>query len=394
MKKNFKLNFSFFLFFILVYSNQGLSDLPSQSIYYLTRESWKLSATTLGLIGFLTSLAWYIKPLFGYLNDFLPIKGYRSKYYLLGSYILLILSTLYIVIFGLNIMNLFIIFTLMNFCIALNDVANDTQMCIAEKKHNLKGKIQAIQWIALGIAGLFVALGGAWIAEKFPNTINYRIAFGLTLIIPVITLFYLIKIYKEKKINPGMKSKFNWNNLKNKNFILGISFVAFLRFSPSFGTALMIQMREGMGIDKLFVGYLGATGTILGIIGYGLYYWKAHKLPIKKLLYFAIIFSALSNLCYLYIPNKWVILTYNLVFGAFDGIAFLTILAFIAKIIPKGSEGLMYALVTSINNFSAKLGTVMGGIIYDNVGYSANVIIASITTLICLFFIPRLKINE
>ena len=61
------------LFFVLIYLNQGLSSLPSQSLYYLTRETWLLTATQLSLISFVTGFAWYIKPVAGWLFDRFPI---------------------------------------------------------------------------------------------------------------------------------------------------------------------------------------------------------------------------------------------------------------------------------------------------------------------------------
>lgn len=390
MKK--KIPFLVYLFFILVYGNQGFSDLPSQCIYYLTRENWHLSATMLGLLAFVTSLAWYCKPIFGYLADFFGSKK-KLKTYLIANTILIIIASLYIVFFGMNLISLIVIFSLINFAIAGNDVSNDKEMCILEKKHNLSGRIQAIQWTSLGLAGLVVALLGAYIANIFPDTYNYRIAYAITLILPIALLIYLIKYYKQSDTNIT-KIKFNLNVLKNKEFIIGILFIFFLRFSPSFGTALTIRMREIMGIEKIFLGYLGATGTVLGIIGYILYYWKGYKFNLRKMLYFTIIFSALTNLCYLYLPNKWAILTYNIAFGAIDGMCFLTVMAFIAKIVPVGYEGISYAIVTSINNLSARLGGIVGGIIYDSVGYNWNVVIASLTTLLCLIFVPYLIIKD
>lgn len=390
------------LFFILIYANQGLSALSEQSLYYLTREHWNLSATMLGLIALITGLAWYVKPIFGIFIDYFPIKKYRSKYYLYINYIFIILTGFYIIIFGLNLFTLILTGLLINLAIGWNDVANDTQMCILEKKYNLKGKIQAIQWMSLATAGVFVSIAGAWIADNFSVHTSYKVADGIWLILPILTLVYLKKYYNEKPIEINIQKTKIFKNIKNKfkeafktkEFLIGILFIAFLRFSPSFGNALMIKMREQMSIGKMFIGYLGATGTVLGLIGYALYYWKAHKFPMKKLLYFAVIFSGLTNLCYLWIPNKWAILSYNILFGIFDGIALLTILAFIAKIVPIGSEGLFFALVASINNLSARLGIFAGGFVYDHWGYSINVIIASVTTLLCLIFIPYLKIGE
>lgn len=390
MKK--KISLLTYLFFVLVYSNQGFSGLPGQCMYYLTRETWHLSATMLGLLAFITSLAWYCKPIFGYLSDYFGSKN-KLKNYLIANTILIILATLYIVFFGLNIVSLIILFSLINFAIAGNDVSNDKEMCVLEKKYNLSGRIQAIQWTSLGIAGLIVALLGAYIANRFSDILNYRIAYAITLILPVTLLVYLIKYYKQSN-NKTKKIKFNLAVLKNKEFVLGILFIFFLRFTPSFGTALTIQMRETLHVDKMFIGYLGAVGTILSIIGYALYYWKGYKINLRKMLYFTLIYSALTTLCYLYLPNKWAIMIYTVAFGAIDGMCFLAILSFIAKIVPIGYEGMSYAIVTSINNLSAHFGGVFGGIIYDNFGYTCNIIVASITTLLALFFVPYLIIKE
>lgn len=395
---NKKIPFIVYLFFILVYANQGFSALPSQCYYYLTRETWKLSATMLGIIAFIGGIAWCIKPLFGILTDCFPIKNYRAKYYLYINCFIMILVSIFIIVFGIANMWIYMLLAFcFNFALCCNDVANDSQMVILEQKYKLQGKVQALQWSSFGIAGLIVTIFGAWIASTFPEPINYKIAEGLVMILPIITIVYLTKYYKEEPIKVRKKLsdlKFDLHHFKDIAFVIGLLFILCLRFSPSFGTALSIKLREEMMVSKMFRGWLGATGTVLGLLGYLLYYWKCYKFPMKKLLYFTIVFSGLTNLCYLWIPNKWTVMVYNILFGAFDGIAFLTVLAFIAQIVPKGAEGVFYALVTSVNNLAGRLGGIAGGMIYDNFGYNWNVVIASITTLVCIFFIPYLKTEK
>jgi len=80
MKKEFKIPFWTFMFFIICYSNQGLAGLPEQCLYYLKRESWGLSATSIGLIGIITGLAWYTKVLWGYLNDYTPLRKIKIRF--------------------------------------------------------------------------------------------------------------------------------------------------------------------------------------------------------------------------------------------------------------------------------------------------------------------------
>jgi len=384
------------LFFILVYANQGISGLPDQAIYYLTRETWLLSASNIGLISFITAFAWYIKILWGYLIDFCKIGKNSTRNYLYISYGLMISLYIFIIFFGLNIYTLIITGLLINCCIGLCDVANDSQMVIYEQKYNLFGKLQSIQWTALGFAGLLVALFGAKIADSFSFDIGYRVAYAFALILPILTLCYLKFGYKE--IQTSVKKRFDFKeifqNFKNNKFVFALLFILCLQLCPSFGTALMIKAREELMVSKMFLGYLSATGTVLGIIGYILYYIKFHKVPMKKLLYFMVTFTAISNLFYLYIPNQWYLVGYNVIFGAFSGITFLTLLAFFAKIVPIGNEGLFYAFITSISNLCGRGGNLLGGIIFDNYGYNTTVIVSTVLTFACLFFIPKLALDK
>ena len=202
-----KIPFLTYLFFILIYAGQGFSDLPGQSLYYLTRESWHLSATVLGVLAFVTSLAWMIKPVFGLVSDYLGTKK-QLKTYLIGNTLMIIVVALYAIIFGFNLVTLVLCLFLMNCAIAGNDVTNDKVMVILEQKYALKGKIQSVQWTALGVAGLVVALAGAWIATSFSNTYNYRVAFAVMLLLPAGLLFYLFRYYKNPKIK-ATKVKFS-----------------------------------------------------------------------------------------------------------------------------------------------------------------------------------------
>lgn len=377
------------LFFILIYFNQGINGLSGQCIYYLTREFWHLSATQIGLVGFFGGLAWYIKPILGY---FIDKYNQHAKKILLISYTYLIGMYLYIITFGLTLVSLILTAMIINFCIGINDIINDKSMCELERKYELNGALQSYQWGSLETAFVIVALLGAFLSEHFAVHTGYRIAYGIQLIVPIITLFYVAKHYNPPTIKKDpIDFKKALGTFKDSKFLYCIFFVICYQLAPSFGIALNAQMREVLHIDKMFIGYLAASGAVLCVVGYALYNKYFVKWNITTLLYWSIIFSAITNLFYLYIPNQWWLLGYNLAFGVFSGITMLAILSFYARITPALYEGFIYAIITSISNLSGQGSGVLGGFIFDHFGYNTNVIVATFATLLCLFLIPKLE---
>lgn len=379
-----------YLFFILVYANEGLYHLSGQSIYYLTRELWKLDATTMGWIAFISGLPWCIKILYGFFADRYP---FQIKNLLIVNYILGVMTYLYIIMFGLTPISLTITGFIISLYIAFSDTINDKQMVMLEQSEKLAGQSQAVQWASFGAVSVLVSIFGAWIATSFPISIGYRLAYSIALILPILTLVYFFKFYKQPTSKPvnfqSFKSELKL--FKSPNFLIAILFIAFLQLSPSFGTPLMIYARESLHVNKMFLGYLGATGEVLSIIGYLLYYRYCQKFDLFKMLQFMIVGTVITNLFYLYIPNQWFLLAYNIAFGAFNGMSFLILLNFFVQLVPKNSEGFFYACLTGISNLCGNGSSVLGGMMFDHAGYSATVIVASATTACCLFIIPFLK---
>jgi predicted MFS family arabinose efflux permease len=383
-----------YLFFILVYANEGLYHLPSQAIYYLTRELWKLDASTMGWVAFIIGIPWCTKILFGFIGDRFPSK---IKSLLIINYIVGILSYLYIIIFGLNLTSLIITGFLINFYIAFSDTLNDKQMVVVEQDGKLQGQCQAMQWSAYGAVSVLVSIFGAMLADAMAISVAYRVAYSIALILPILTLIYFFKSYKPTtQSSPVSFSLFKQELklFKSKNFLTAILFIAFLQLSPSFGNPLMIYARENLHVNKMFLGYLGATGEVLSLIGYLIYYKYCQKFDLFKMLQLMIIGTVITNLFYLYIPNQWFLLGYNIAFGAFNGMSFLILLNFFVQLVPKNSEGFFYSCLTGISNLCGNGSAVLGGYVFDTWGYSATVIVASLTTACCLFIIPYLKLGE
>ena len=378
-----------------MYWNQGIWGLKASPLYYLMRENWHLSVSTIALIGCISTLPWTTKPLFGIIVDSFPLFKKKTKYWLILNYIIISVLSILIWIFGLNIYTLTITGFIFGVCFAWNDVGADAFVCILEKKHNLQGKLQSISWFSLSLAGLVTSLGGAWIAKYY----DYKLAFLLCAISPIIMIYFIFKHHSEPDVKP---KKLNLTQLKlfgkalfNKTLAIPMLFLFCYFLSPSFGVPLMVKMREVLHMDKMMIGFLGSVGTVFGLIGYALYFFKFYKFNLKKLLYFTVSFGAFSTLWYLYIPNQWWLLGYNVILGTVGAISHLVILAYVAKITPKGYEALVFAGLCSVLNLGSMGSGYIGGFLYDMIGFNWLVIISAIFTIGCLIFIPKLElVNE
>jgi len=381
----------YYIFFLLVYANEGLYSLPNQAIYYLKREIWNLPASTMGWISFASSIPWAIKVLFGFIGDKYPSK---IKHLLIFNYALGVMTYLYIIIYGLTPLSLTITGFIINFYIAFSDTLNDKCMVIEEQNNDLNGRLQASQWAAFGLVSVLVSIFGAMLASGFKIAVAVKIGYSLALILPILSIFYFIKYFKSPNNSHPITFQAFKNDLsifKSSTFLIAILFIVFLQLSPSFGTPLMIYARETLHVNKMFLGYLGATGEVLSLVGFLIYYKYCKTFDLFKMLKFMVIGTIVTNLFYLYIPNQWFLLAYNIAFGAFNGIVFLVLLNFFVQLVPKNSEGFFYACLTGISNLCSNGSNVLGGYIYDIFGFSSTVVISCLTTACCLFIIPHLK---
>lgn len=389
-----KIAITTYLLFSFIYFNQGIWGLKTAPLYYLQRETWGLSVSMIALIGCISTLPWTIKLIFGIIVDSFPLLKKKSKYWLILNYFIIFIISLLVAIFGLNVYTLALTGFLTGLAFAFSDVAGDGLVCVLEKKYNLQGKLQAISWASISIAGLITALGGAWISEYF----DYRLAFLICSVFPLGMIFFLLFKHDEpdvqaKPFNKNQLIKFG-KVLFSRELLLPMLFLFCYYLSPSFGTPLMVQMRETLHIDKMMIGVLGSVGTVFGILGYILYFFKFHKYNLRKLLYFSVISGAISTLWYLYIPNQWWLLGYSVVLGTVGAIGHLVILAYVAKITPDGYEALVFAGLCSVLNLGSMGSGYIGGFLYDLIGFNTLVVISSLFTFFCLFFIPKLKLDK
>lgn len=377
----------------LIYFHQGCGNLASQPLYFYFREHMHLGISTIMMMGSITSIPWMVKPLYGLLSDRVPLLGYRRKAYIILSSLLSLLACLTLSLWSaIPLVALIVFLTIDSLGGAIKDVAIDGMMVEEGKKFDCVGKIQSIQWVALGIGQVITGIAGGYIAEHY----NYRFAYLLVATLPAAIVFFAFRYKEDKYVGPSVKSntfqQFK-ELLQNKQFVLSVCFLFCLWFSPAIGTPIMNKMREQFHMSKIWIGWLSTIGSIFSVIGSALYFKLSKGLNMRKWLTIGIWGSAISTLAYLYLTPASILL-YSIVFGLSGAFIQLIMLDYMARICPEGSEATTFALLCSVVNFGGFCSNMAGAKLFDSIGYNGLVWISGLTTLLCLFFIPKLKLDK
>ena len=383
--KNKKL-FWIFALSSAVYFTQGIEGLPAQGVFYYFKETLNFSPEKIMLIGSLTTLAWLVKPLIGYLID--SVFSKRA-----WIFISLVMDIVFVLFLGLMQLPLFIlvIFLIINSGnAAFRDVAVDGIMCVEGKKYQSTGKIQSIQWISILIAGLFTGIGGAFIAQKWSYQVGFLCLVPVYLLVGLPAYFY----QEEKTDKQDLPSKTLFTDLKKlfsdkKILVIGL-FIFLYKYSPSFGTPLFFIQRDSFKWGKMWIGTLGTISTVFGVIGALLYYKFSQKINIKKWLFFSVLAGGLTTLSYLYYTPVTAV-AYDVVYSLVGMFIFIMVMDFMARHSVKGLEATSFALLCSINNLSGVASNLSGAFLLPFVGLKWLIVLSALTSFLCLFLINKIE---
>lgn len=368
-----------------VYFTQGFEGLPSQGLFYYLKESLNFSPEKIMFISSITTFAWLVKPLIGYIIDSL----FNKKAWI---FIALFLDIVLVLILGLRQLPLIILVGILiinSTNTAFRDVAVDGIMCVEGKKYNATGKIQSVQWISISLATLLTGILGGYIAQKW----GYRI--GFMWLIPVyIFVGISAYFYKEERIlrngsysNPSLDLKKLFTD--KKLLIVGL-FIFLYKYSPSFGTPLFFIQRDTFKWGKIWIGALGTISTLFSIIGSILYYRFSQYIKIKKWLFFSVFLGGLTTLSYLYYTPLTAIL-YDVIYSFIGMFIFLMVMDFMARSTIKGLEATSFALLCSMSNLALVASNLSGALLLPRLGLKWLIVLSSLTSFLCLFLIDKIK---
>jgi MFS family permease len=381
--------------FAIVYFAQGMWYLPNQTLTIVLKERG-LSAGQVATFFTFSTIPWLIKPVYGLISDFVPLFGRRRKSYLLLTSTLAGLAGLTL---GIGADHTYwwlaCLFTLMGLGLAFTDVLIDAVMVESGKPRGLTGAFQAVQWGAIYMASVVVGEAGGYLAEHRRLGATFVIASIFPLVSLLMTQLFVqespVRVDREafRQTLAAIKGA-----LTERDVWVVAGFIFFWTFSPSFGPALLFYQTDVLKFSQQFIGHLSALASIAAVAGALVYAPLSRRVPLKRLINLSIGIGVVSTLAYLLYRDAWSALVIDTIFGAVGMIAQLAFLDLAAKSCPRLVEATFFALLMSIYNGGVQGSQVVGGYLYDWLGYTPLVLISTGFTAASWFLVPLVQIER
>jgi predicted MFS family arabinose efflux permease len=337
------------------------------------------------VIGSITTFAWLVKPLIGYVIDnFLHKKAW--------IFLALLFDIILVAFVGLMQLPLIILITILILTsnnAAFRDVAVDGIMCVEGKKYNATGRIQSIQWISIYVAGLLTGIGGGYLAEKWGYQAAFLALIPIYLLVGIPTYFYQEDETAQNKPPTTLFSDLKKLFANRQLLIVGL-FIFLYKYSPSFGTPLFFIQRDTFKWGKIWIGALGTISTVFGIAGSLIYYRMSQRIKIKKWLYISVFLGAITTLSYLYYRPVTAVI-YDVLYSLIGMFIFLMVMDFMARNTVPGLEATSFALLCSISNLALVASNLSGAFFLPLMGLKWLIILSSLTSFLCLFLINKIE---
>lgn len=384
------------LVFAVVYFAQGMWDLPTQPITFVLKERFGFSATHVATLFSVTTLPWLIKPAYGLLSDFVPLFGRRRKSYLmltggLAAAAGLVLSLLP----EYTPWRMVLLFAIMGLGLAFSDVVVDALMVEHGQRWQLTGTFQAVQWAAIETASVLVGIGGGALTERGA----LRSAFLLAALFPLLSLTVAAVAIPEARLGwQADQFRARWTAIRrafrSRSLWAVAGFILFWTFSPSVGTALFFYQTDTLQFSQSFIGTLSSLASVAAIIGALAYARMSRHIALRAMLKVSIGIGVGSTLAYLLYKDVISAILIDVTSGGIGMIATLVFLDLAAKACPKQAEGTFFALLMSLYNGGVQGSQIIGGWLYDTLGYTWLILISAAFTALCWLLVPLVRVEQ
>ncbi|CAM9937751.1 unnamed protein product, partial [Ectocarpus sp. 4 AP-2014] len=370
---------------LVVYFVQGALGLARQDLCNCSRlattfffkDELHLAPAEVAALSGLFTLPWVFKPLYGFLSDGLPVFGYRRRSYMVLAGLVGASGWFYLANFAETPFQATAASIVASLGVAVSDVVADS--IVVEKARDsdsqaVAGGLQSLCWGSAAVGGIT----SAYFSGSLLETMTTREVFSLTTYLPLLITVCAIFI-DEKRLTENMSSPKQivseqasalWSAIKNKSVWLPALFIFLWRATPSSDSAYFFFLTNDIGVGPEFLGRVRLGSSIASLVGVWIFQSFLKETKISKVLFWTAVAAVplgFTQLLLVYhinrdlgIPDELFTFGDDVVLTVLGQIAFMPTLVLSARLCPPGVEGTLFALLMSIFNGGAIVGSELG----------------------------------
>src|SRR4051794_9012647 len=360
----------------------------------LLKNQLHLPALSISRFWAVATLAWYFKPLVGFVCDAYPLFGTRRRGYLLVGTVLTGLFWLTFAVVPRDYLTFMIVMTALNLAmVAVSTVVGGLQVEISQR-YGATGRLASLRTALEGVMNL---AGGPISGLLAVCAFGWTTATGAIVMFSFLPVVYWL--YREPRGARADRAvwataRSHMRSIVGSRAMWGATGLLFLVYlAPGFQTPMFYYQQDVLKLDPRFMGFLQLLGGAGGIIGAAAYGYLCRRLPLKVSLLAGILLHAASTLLYLGSASAGPAAVID-GSGARPGPrATLPFSDPPARATPAGSESFGFALMMSIRNVAIfAISDPFGSYLYDryHIGFKQLVWLNAGSSVAVLFFVPLL----
>ncbi|MCP4873382.1 MAG: folate/biopterin family MFS transporter [Proteobacteria bacterium] len=409
-----------------LYFVQGIAEptegLISQPVKSLLR-SWGMDAGEVGQFMFVIGFPWYIKPVYGLLTDFVPIRGSRRRAWLILWTGITSAALLYLFFFppqqGATSL-LMVMLVLPGLGIAFTDVVVDGLMVEEGQPRGITGTLQSVQWACVYGAAIGTGVLGGELAQRGMQTTGFLIC-GITALGSLLIAIFMVKDPPTARPAGTLKEAvLTLGRAALHPAVLGVgAFLFLVNFSPFGSSVRYMHMTDALGLDESLYGRMVSVQAVASVAAAATYGAICRRFQFKILVHACIVVAIVATLGWALLDNGEVAISFRGAGAAADawaigvepayliaipygyGIMFVTLvqLDLAARYCPPAVAATVFALLMALSNQAVGLSELVGGKMYaawtTSMGaenaFMTLVVVGAGFTALCWLLVPWLN---
>jgi hypothetical protein len=390
-------------FFAIVYVVEGVGQAKSgivwQPLTYFLKQTQGWDAVKISVSLAVLDLPWIIKPLYGVISDFVPLFGFRRRFYLVAANIAATLAFAWVAMITTP-AALIPALTVTAIAMAISSTLCGALLVETGQKYAASASFVSQQWLWYNIAQMAAVLLAGLLIEVLSSIDALHVAAWIAAAAPlsVIASVWLIEEPRARLDLAALRQHLTalLSAFRTRNLWLVAGFLFLYYFSPGFGTPLYFQMSDRLKFSQGFIGVLSSITAAGWILGGVLYRWKLREIGTPTLLRLSILGGVVTTLSYLALLGPASAVVIWLVSGAAGMIATVATLSLAAEACPEGAEGFAFAGLMSIINLANPLSDTLGSVMYQHIFHqqlAPLIIVSAAATALVFFLIPLMIVK-